>query len=253
MHKDLDLGFAKDNTGDNISIKNPYYCEYTALYWGWKNLKDTKYVGLCHYRRYFDIQISEDNVEKILEGKDILVIKQNFKMISKSQRLQNLINMTSTEDAWLFLDTLLSIHPDCKSKIMEYYFNSTISFPHSMFIATKDIYDKYCEFIFPVLFEMEKRMMPRGYSRQKRAIGYFGEYSLGLFVICNNLKYKEIPIIAYGTADYKITFKQKCIRNLLRANNAILDIFRKEKKELVCPETIKNGFKQDNIELRALK
>ena len=44
--------YLRDNTGDNISKKNKNYCELTALYWAWKNL-DNKYIGLCHYRRYF--------------------------------------------------------------------------------------------------------------------------------------------------------------------------------------------------------
>lgn len=46
------IGYEGDDTGDNISFKNPYYSELTAVYWAWKNL-DADYIGLVHYRRYF--------------------------------------------------------------------------------------------------------------------------------------------------------------------------------------------------------
>jgi hypothetical protein len=43
-----------DDAGDNISSKNKYYCELTGTYWLWKNCTDPV-VGLCHYRRYFNL------------------------------------------------------------------------------------------------------------------------------------------------------------------------------------------------------
>lgn len=33
-----DLGYTGDNTGQHISLLNPYYCELTGLYWAWKIL-----------------------------------------------------------------------------------------------------------------------------------------------------------------------------------------------------------------------
>ena len=45
-----------DDTGDNISEKNRYYCEISAIYWAWKNyekLGTPDYIGLSQYRRFF--------------------------------------------------------------------------------------------------------------------------------------------------------------------------------------------------------
>lgn len=37
-HGKDDIGYTRDDIGDNISEKNPYYCELTGLYWMWKIL-----------------------------------------------------------------------------------------------------------------------------------------------------------------------------------------------------------------------
>ena len=55
LHEHI-TGFQPDDEGDNISVKNPHFCELTCHYWAWRNLKDVDIVGLNHYRRYFDFQ-----------------------------------------------------------------------------------------------------------------------------------------------------------------------------------------------------
>lgn len=253
LHPELDLGFTCDNEGENVSEKNPFWCEYTALYWGWKNQKDVEYSGLCHYRRYFNIEINERTVDKLMADKDILVIKQDCPMLSKKDRLKNLAWVTTSEDAILFLDTVLYMYPQYEKEIMEYFFNSRLSIPYSMFVAKKEVFDQYCEFIFPLFFEMEKKMKPHGYSRQKRTMGYFGEFSLGLFVVCKHLKRKEIPLKAYGDINVAKSLKKKVKDFFLMAGYRLIEVFQRAPRKYVCPAAVKVGLKADGIELKALK
>ena len=59
-----DIGYQGDNEGENISEKNPFYCELTGLYWAWKNL-NADYIGLAHYRRNFVYKKGKNKFECI--------------------------------------------------------------------------------------------------------------------------------------------------------------------------------------------
>ena len=52
----------RDNTKENISIKNQFYGEYTFHYWFWKNklelFPEKKWIGFCSYRRLWGRNIS---------------------------------------------------------------------------------------------------------------------------------------------------------------------------------------------------
>ncbi len=61
----------RDNTGINISQKNPSYGEYTFYYWFWKNVlpsfKDNKWVGFSGYRYHWsnNNNLKSDEITKL--------------------------------------------------------------------------------------------------------------------------------------------------------------------------------------------
>lgn len=242
LHPEMDLGFLKDNVGDNISEKNPKYCEWSALYWGWKNLKNVEYKGLAHYRRYFDIDFRKEIIDKMIEGYDIIVtsknygIKNNFDFYGSS---------VSYDNAFIFLDTLMSLYPDCKIAALNYLFNNNKYTVCSMFIAKSEIYDDFCDFAFNILFAMEKKIKDSGYSRINRTLAYTGELLLGLYIEYKGLREKIVPMKAIGVSSFQFSLKSKMLFNI---KNKLL--YRKRISELPKPDSaIMVGYKMDGIKL----
>lgn len=249
LNPNLNLGFTGDNEGDNISLKNPYWSELTVLYWGWKNLTNIKFSGLNHYRRYLDVK--PENIPTILSKYDMIVAKSPL-MFSNHERAKNLMHITSIEDFYVFADTFLYLHPEYKQEFIEYFYNSRKSFPFQMFITTKEKYDEYCNFMFPILFTLEKRLKPHTYTRQKRTIGYIGEWFLGLYIYCKKLNVKPVPVIDYST-QHNNNYKEKISRLIKRSFYYFNDLLYKKPTEIIVPTGIKAGLKIDQIDLKALK
>jgi len=61
-----------DDKGENISIKNPFYAEYSFHYWLWKNklsqLEDKEWLGFCGYRYHWSQQstVKSDELNRIV-------------------------------------------------------------------------------------------------------------------------------------------------------------------------------------------
>ncbi len=190
LHPKLDLGFQCDNTGDNISEKNESYCELTALYWAWKNLKDVDYIGLCHYRRYFKMTNAE--LSEAMNSCDILLAKP----LTLSTSVYNeLVYWTCLEDATVFIDSILSLFPEYKEDVISYYFMENKFSQCNMMLMSKEKFYEYCNFIFPIIQLTESRIKISGYTRQRRVFGYLAETALGLWLKHNKLKNRKINII----------------------------------------------------------
>ena len=116
-----DLGFQGDDTGDNISEKNPIYCELTAQYWAWKNLKDVEYIGLCHYRRYFKTKYTEDNVIPLLQKYDIILPEPIYYPYSIEQKLYR---AAIEEDVAILCQVIEKLYPEYKKSVLAYLYNN---------------------------------------------------------------------------------------------------------------------------------
>lgn len=192
-----------DNTGENISKKNPYYCELTAQYWAWKNLKNVEYIGLCHYRRYFETKITNENIDQILEKFDAILPRP---IIVRHTIASRLINTASMEDIFIFMAVLKKLYPDYVDTA-SHYLNGNKIIAYNMFVTRKHLFDQYAQWQFSILNEMEKYVRLSGYSRMQRLYGYIGEALLPIYALHHkwHIRYDNIvPMIGEKGKNNKI-------------------------------------------------
>ena len=201
-----ELGYQKDNEGKNISEKNPYYCELTAIYWAWKNLK-SEYIGLSHYRRHLTCsrKIPKRESEKfkvLLNRKQSEEILERVNIILPQKRKYYIENLYSHYKHTGYIESL-----DETGKIIEEKYPSyvkefellkvrTSAHMFNIFIMKQELFEKYCTWLFDILFELEKRIDPKQYnSFHARYLGRISELLLDVWINTNNLKYEEVKLI----------------------------------------------------------
>ncbi len=201
-----DLGYQKDNEGENISIKNPYYCELTGLYWAWKNLK-ADYIGLCHYRRYFTMskkqyKTEEEKFQNVLTYEQADKLLDNIDILLTKKRKYYIESLYSHYKHTMHIETLDLAGEIIKEKYPKYYKEyenlkkRTWGHMFNMFIMKKEEFDKYCEWMFSILFELEKRIDYKKYdSFHARFFGRVSERLLDVYILTNSLEYKEVRVI----------------------------------------------------------
>lgn len=173
----------RDNIGENISDKNRQYCELTGLYWIWKH-DCSKYVGMCHYRRKF--MIEESQVERLIASSiDIVVTVPVLNFVSvRGQYCRD-----HEEKDWdIMLEAIKILHPEyvaAAQKVQDgiYYY------AYNMFIARKEIFDKYCEWLFSILFYCEDKIGVKEDTYQNRYVGFLAERLLTVYLE-HNKQYK---------------------------------------------------------------
>lgn len=198
------LGYIGDDIGEHISQLNPYINECTALYWMWKHAK-CKYIGLNHYRRYFlrnEIQSRENIIDKelvreILQNYDIILSSEvSFYPNTVGESVMYDTNKELYQHAYEIVRDLIRERQPDYVEAFDYVMSGYVFFGCNMFITRKAIMDRYCIWLFSFLVDAVQRLDVRGYSSyNQRMMGFFAERMLTVWLMCQELKIKEMPII----------------------------------------------------------
>lgn len=198
------FGYTCDNTGDNISYKHRYYSDLSSLYWGWKNL-DCEYIGTCHYRRYFVSKkakktanpmfkyiLSREELETLLDKCPVIIAKPRKYYIETIRSHYN--HSHNPKDFDTAREVIAELAPDYLENF-DRVSNRTWAHIFNTFIMRKDIADAFCEWMYPILFELEKRVDFTGYSvYEARVCGYISEFLLDTWLEKNNVEYQTLKL-----------------------------------------------------------
>lgn len=239
-----------DDTGENISSKNPCYCEMTAHYWIWKNVVDCEYVGLCHYRRYFAVDITEGNIDQLIQGADVILVEPSYYIDSVYSYFAKYVGAENMTILSLVMKKLCPDYYETLQTICD-----GVKFhPFNMLICKKTIFDQYCEWIFEILEECEKYIKPAPYTNARRALAYMAEMLTGVYFIHRQMRIKSVPYYKIE-GDQKLLvshseeFKKKIALFESLLQNELLGMVLDNRKEKFDNPAILLGLKKDGINI----
>ena len=195
------FGFAGDNIGDNISDKNPTFCELTGLYWAWKHL-DADYIGLAHYRRHFcgkgrgeplSRVLTEAEAVRLLAGKDgILPKKRQYYIETLYSHYAHTMHVEPLDVAGEIIREKYPAYAPAFDALKK----RTSAHMFNMLILRRDHLDAYCSWLFDILFELERRVETTAYDAfHGRFFGRVSELLLDVWLSQQSLDLAEVPVV----------------------------------------------------------
>jgi hypothetical protein len=227
----LELEMINDADGENISDKNNIFSELTGWYWIWKNAKHD-FVGTSHYRRYFTNE--QPSVVRNI-GKLILILagqknkRHGLLQVTSQHRWKNrILGMEQVKSLMQEYDALVPVKKIFPYTVYEQYkrrhkeediiltrkiieeiqpeyletfdktFQSNKIYPFNMFVMPWNFFDEYMNWLFPILFELEKRSeIDFNDSYQKRVCAFMAERLQTVWFNHNKMKVKELNILYF--------------------------------------------------------
>lgn len=170
---DINISELKDNTGDNISKRNRDYCEMSAVYWAWKNDRESDYIGLCHYRRRFVI---DENMLNYIMAEDFGAVYTIPQLTDGGLREEFVErNYFLTPGMWELTERAVR---KCSPEYLDTWRQLQTSFfllSYNMFIMRRDLFEDYCSWAFLILEEVDRYYLDQGIQCNNRYLGYIAE------------------------------------------------------------------------------
>ena len=200
--RDEHFGYIRDDDGENISAKNPFFCELTAYYWIWKN-SDANIVGLSHYRRYFSkyrinpdphYYLRSDEIKQLMTQYDV-ILPEHFYWRKHDLKSGYYAGAGVSPDLDTIGDIIQDLYPAYSQTYRDVLTHHEASYCN-MFVMKKAGFDAYCKWLFDILFEAERRIDISDYTpAEKRIFGYMSEILLNVWVEQNEKKVCYKPMV----------------------------------------------------------
>lgn len=145
------------------------WSELASLYHIWKHPElQAEYIGLCHYRRYFDF------MNDVPTEFDKPIIPKRL-----GSAFNNYITYDLCHNSKDLFGLMRIIHTDFKdySPAMRVMSDSHFYFPYNMFIFSKELFNTYCEFLFGALLNFDEKIgVKNDYNKMIQHIADYREF-----------------------------------------------------------------------------
>jgi hypothetical protein len=216
------FGAIVDSTGDNIAAKNPYYSELTGFYQVWKN-HPAPAVGFCHYRRYL-LPLGEDawlQANALRRWDSGYLVKEDTLMAhldSQPDYAPALFGLLDNADIVLprplpvhpggllrqyasahppgpllrMIALLTDANPTLGRRIVEFFTLHPQAYWNNLFVTRWDLFDRYCQLLFPLLARLEREIPLPDSMYQQRIFAFLSERLFNFWVWHHGLKVVEV-------------------------------------------------------------
>jgi lipopolysaccharide biosynthesis glycosyltransferase len=255
-------GMVGDDSGKNISEKNATWSELTVLYWMRHNLS-ADYLGLMHYRRLLNFSTTAletdyfvdcsdatirrfgwtpERVADFCTGYDVITCPFFSALIPGRDEPVTSYELYGDYHPKVEIDKTIEIVKK-KSPALYPHLLKTLArksiFRSNLMIFREDLFHRYADWLFDMLFAIDDAIDLSGYSSyERRACAFVSERLANAYLdylVANGARHRQAGVV-YGVPDFRLDAP----RALARIEQA-----RKAPKKQPSPERIHVAFATD--------